>query len=157
VCVLIIGVILLAACQSLLPPPTEGSGFTASKYQAQFYVTEVPDADYPETKTRTVSGTVHGWFACTNGASSVPPLVWLVSKDGRFEYKDYQVREFVFKGVRQGAYNLYVGCHMVSPAFTHEIHVGKGDLVIEIELPFETLAEVYEEFGCLDCPPSPTP
>jgi hypothetical protein len=107
--------------------------------------------------TRKVSGRVHGWFACTNGASLVPPFVWLVSKVGNREYKDYQVREFIFEDVQQGAYDLHVGCYMITPAYTYEIIVGSGDLVIEIELPFETPADVFAVYGCLDCPATPTP
>ena len=155
--IILLGVTLLTACQTASPSQPEDADSTTSEYTAHFYVTEVPPVSYPETNTRTVSGSVHGWFACTNGASPVPPYVWLVSKDGNLEYQDYQVREFIFKDVHQGDYVLYVGCYINSPAFTHEILVGKRDLVIEIELPFETLAEVYEVFGCLDCPPTPTP
>jgi hypothetical protein len=41
--------------------------------------------------------------------------------------------------------------------YTHEINVGTGDLVIEIELPFETPQDIYDVFGCLDCPATPIP
>jgi len=153
----VIGVILLAACQPVAPSPAGDAGSVTTKYPARFYVSEVPSASYPDTTTRTVSGSVHGWFPCTNGASIVPPFVWLVAKVGGIEYKDYQVREFLFEDVRPGVYDLHVGCFMVSPVYTHEINVGSADLVIEIELPFETPEDVYDVFGCLDCPATQNP
>ena len=155
--VLVVCVALLTACQSLSPTSTEGDGSMASKYPAEFSVAEVPSTSYPETTAKTVSGSVYGWFPCTNGASIVPPFVWLVAKIGDLEYKDYQVREFIFEDVHPGVYDLNVGCYMVTPVYTHEINVGGADLMIEIELPFETPQEVYDIFGCLDCPITPTP
>ena len=155
--ILIVGVVILAACQPVSPLQAEEVGTAAHEYPAQFDVVEIPTTADPEITTRTVSGSVRGWFPCTNGASLVPPFVWLVSKFGDLEYKDYQVREFIFEDVRQGTYDLHVGCYMVTPMYTHEINVGTGDLVIEIELPFETPQDIYDVFGCLDCPATPTP
>jgi hypothetical protein len=155
--ILIVGVVTLAACQPVSPSQAEEAGTAAPEYPAQFYVVEVPATAEAEKTTRKVSGSVRGWFACTNGASLVPPFVWLVSKVGNLEYKDYQVRDYIFEDVHQGAYDLHVGCYMVTPVYTYEIVVGRGDLEIEIELPFETPADVFEVYGCLDCPATPIP
>jgi hypothetical protein len=154
---LVLGMALLAACQPPSPTPTEETDSLASQYPAEFSVAEIPPASYPLSTTRTISGSVHGWFPCTNGASIVPPFVWLVAKVGDLEYKDYQVREFIFEDVPPGVYDLNVGCYMVTPTYSYEINVGSADLVIEIELPFETAQDVYDVFGCLDCPITPTP
>ncbi|MGD8456511.1 MAG: hypothetical protein PVF83_09015 [Anaerolineales bacterium] len=154
---LVFGVALLSACQALSSSLAGVTPTPTSEYPIQITIAEIPSTSSPDTATRTISGSVHGWFPCTNGASIVPPFVWLTAKDGDLEYKDYQVREFIFEDVPPGDYNLNVGCYMVTPVYAYEINIGRADLMVEIELPFETAQQVYDVFGCLDCPVTPTP